>query len=241
MADRTVKTTETIQEGAAQLDLSILGLIGQADIVVQSVMLMLVAASVWTWAIIFEKRQSYQLAKSQIKQFAKAYSNSANISDLYKRTRKKTDNPLSSLFIIGMQTYLTMSEHKSFTKEEYKERLYNVMLHRKNQIIEQYEKNLTFLATIGSASPFVGLFGTVWGIVNSFQAIAASKNTTLTVVAPGIAEALLATAIGLFAAIPAVMFYNIFINKLKLINIELEDYAAEFTTTISQELVDEKK
>lgn len=241
MTERAVETTEMVAQNSASMDLSILGLIGQADIVVQLVMLSLLLASFWTWAIIFEKRKSYKLTQTRIKQFATTYRNQKDIVELSKKVSAKTTNPLTALFVTGMQTYSALAAQKHITKDDLKERLFHTMTQRKNQIIGQHEENLTFLATVGSASPFIGLFGTVWGIVNSFQAIAASKNATLAVVAPGIAEALLATAIGLLAAIPAVMFYNIFIGRLKLINIELEDYITEFLTAIIQDAGARKK
>lgn len=224
---------------AAALDMSVWGLVEQADIVVKAVMLMLLLSSFWCWAIVYNKWSGYRRMRYKSEMFEKAYRSTSALKTLYGRINK-TDpgSAMAAMFLEGMKEAIN-SPSKLQRKADpemtnkHKEKIYNTLNRIKNGYLERMEDNLIVLATVGSAAPFIGLFGTVWGIVNSFQAIAATKNTTLAVVAPGIAEALLATAIGLFAAIPAVVFYNMFSNEIRKVAGRLEDYANELSATLA--------
>jgi biopolymer transport protein TolQ len=230
---------ETVAGSVAAIDMSVWGLVAQSDMVVKFVMFLLVASSFWCWAIVYTKWSSYRKMRYKSAIFENAYRSSKGYKALYSRVNK--ENPgsaMAAMFIEGVkeaQNSPTKLQKKADSQilDQYKERIYNALHRVKNNYIEKMENNLIILATVGSAAPFIGLFGTVWGIVNSFQAIAATKNTTLAVVAPGIAEALLATAIGLFAAIPAVIFYNLFSNEIRKVSSRLEDYASELSTVLA--------
>jgi len=236
MAVDTAVQTVALAGSVAATDMSIWGLIAQADLVVKFVMLLLMAASFVCWAIIFNKWTYFRNINYRMGMFNKAYRSSRSLNSLYDRVRKnKEDDPMADMFIAGIHQ-LQDSAPKKATADDLsvlKEKIYHSLHRTKNEAIDKMEKNLIFLATVGSASPFIGLFGTVWGIVNSFQAIAATKNTTLAVVAPGIAEALLATAMGLFAAIPAVIFYNMFSNNIRQVAGKLDDFTGELSTTLT--------
>jgi biopolymer transport protein TolQ len=234
--DTAVEVAKVAGSVAAH-DLSVWGLIAQADLVVKFVMLMLMVASLLCWSIIFDKWSFFRKVKYKTTMFEKAYRSTRSLSQLYEKVNKKNPgDPMAEMFVAGVnevkrspaRAYRSSPEATSIMREKIGNSLHRV----KTVYLEKMEKNLIFLATVGSASPFIGLFGTVWGIVNSFQAIAATKNTTLAVVAPGIAEALLATAIGLFAAIPAVIFYNLFSNQIRQTSGKLDDYAIELGTTL---------
>ncbi len=218
-------------------DMSILGMFMQADIIVKSVMFMLLFASFWCWAIVFEKFVMYRNVRARTSVFEKAFWSGELLEALYERIKNSADHPMAIIFVAAMHEWKMQTPRSDHTlKVGIKERIFQAMSLVKNQQMDKLEKNINFLATVGSTAPFVGLFGTVWGIMNSFTAIANMQNVTLAVVAPGIAEALLATAIGLFAAIPAVIFYNKFTNDLAAINNKLEDFAAEFGSILSREL-----
>ncbi len=229
----------TVAGSVAASDMSVWGLIAQSDMVVKFVMLLLVAASFWCWAIVYTKWSSYRRMRYKSDIFENAYRSSKGYKTLYGRVNKNDPgSAMAAMFVEGVkeaQNSPTKLQKKADSQilEQYKERIYNTLHRVKHAYIEKMEDNLIILATVGSAAPFIGLFGTVWGIVNSFQAIAATKNTTLAVVAPGIAEALLATAIGLFAAIPAVVFYNLFSNEIRKVSSKLEDYASELSTALA--------
>ena len=229
----------TVAGSVAANDMSVWGLIAQADMVVKFVMLLLVASSFWCWAIVYTKWSSYRRMRYKSDIFENAYRSSKGYKTLYGRVNKNDPgSAMAAMFVEGVkeaQNSPTKLQRKADSQvlEQYKERIYNALHRVKHAYIEKMENNLIILATVGSAAPFIGLFGTVWGIVNSFQAIAATKNTTLAVVAPGIAEALLATAIGLFAAIPAVVFYNLFSNEIRKVSSRLEDYASELSTNLA--------
>lgn len=225
------------------VDLSITTLISQADPVVTFVMIMLVLFSIWCWAIIFDKWMFFKTAKLKTSSFERDYASAKSNSSLYEKLRKyknnpttanyKHNNPMSAMFISGMRAILKYEDKKTGASIEHlRELVYHSVQKTKNNDLEKMEKDLIILATIGSAAPFIGLFGTVWGIVNSFQSIAAAKNTTLAVVAPGIAEALLATGIGLFAAIPAVVFYNLFSNEIRKFAIKLDEFGNEIVSVL---------
>lgn len=236
----------TMAGSVASTDLSVIGLIMQADLVVKGVMLLLVLWSVWCWAIIFDKWTHFRNTRYRTGKFEKAYHSSKVFNPLYQRLKSRQDNPMAAMFVAGMHelqngTLKGVTRPDAELRENAKERIYYSVQRIKNKAIDKMQKDLVFLATIGSTAPFIGLFGTVWGIVNSFQAIAASKNTTLAVVAPGIAEALLATAIGLFAAIPAVIFYNIFSNEIRHVAEKLEEFSGELSTLLIHSIATEKE
>lgn len=241
MSDIMMKTAEVAGSVAAS-DMSILSLVGQADIVVKIVMLLLLLASLWSWAIIFDKLLKLRYTLLKTERFEKIFWSGQLLDQLYERIQNRVDHPMAAVFVAAMQewsrrnTGQLSSESSNHLFVGVKERIFQAMQVASNREIDRLERNLSFLATVGSAAPFIGLFGTVWGIMNSFQSIAASKNTTLAVVAPGIAEALLATAVGLFAAIPAVIFYNMFSTKLNNLTGRIEDFSSELGALLSREL-----
>ena len=183
-------------------DFSIVTLFMRADLVVKFVMISLVAASIFSWALIIDKIKIFKKIFKETDIAEDQFWSSKSAGDFYKKTSSSSDNPLVVVFRAGMEC---VQDHKS--KGQIVERTKRVMDVAIDKQIDKYEKNLTFLATVGSVAPFVGLFGTVWGIMNSFQSIAISRNTSLAIVAPGIAEALFATALGLRAAIPSGVSY----------------------------------
>jgi biopolymer transport protein TolQ len=220
-------------------DLSMIGLFMQADIIVKAVMLMLMGASVWIWAIIIHKYFLFRKVFANSKRFDDAFWAASSMDDLYARIGGKPRDPQAAAFCAAMRELQETSrslEHTSGLTLGLQGRLERVLRTTISRELEALERNLGFLATVGSAGPFVGLFGTVWGIMNSFQAIGASKNTSLAVVAPGIAEALFATAIGLIAAIPAVMAYNKLTGDLNRYGNQLEAFADDLQTLLSRKL-----
>ena len=220
-------------------ELSLIGLFWQADIIVKAVMLMLMGASVWVWAIIIQKTMLFRQVFRNSKRFDDAFWGAGSMDDLYARIGGKPRDPQAAAFCAAMrevqETNRSIENTAGFSLG-LQDRLDRVLRTTIGRELETLERNLGFLATIGSAGPFVGLFGTVWGIMNSFQAIGASKNTSLAVVAPGIAEALFATAIGLIAAIPAVMAYNKFSADLNRYGNQLEAFADDLQTVLSRKL-----
>jgi biopolymer transport protein TolQ len=208
-------------------DFSIVTLFMRADLVVKLVMISLVAASIFSWALIIDKIKIFKKIFKETDIAEDQFWSSKSAGDFYKKTSSSSDNPLVVVFRAGMEC---VQDHKS--KGQIVERTKRVMDVAIDKQIEKYEKNLTFLATVGSVAPFVGLFGTVWGIMNSFQSIAISRNTSLAIVAPGIAEALFATALGLLAAIPAVVAYNKFSSDSRRYTQKLENFTQSFLTII---------
>ena len=208
-------------------DFSILNLFIRADIIVKLVILMLIAASIYSWAIIFEKFRMFKKINQSTLEFEEKFWRSKSAESFYNNLPAEMDDPMSMVFKDSMQTVL-----KSRSKSNLSERLTNIMATNIEKQMSVIEKNFTFLATVGSTAPFIGLFGTVWGIMNSFQSIAISRNTSLAIVAPGIAEALFATALGLLAAIPAVVAYNKFNNDAKKYSEKLENFSKRFLTII---------
>ena len=208
-------------------DFSIVTLFMRADLVVKFVMISLVLASIFSWALIIDKIKIFKKIFKETDIAEDQFWSSKSAGDFYKKTSSDTDNPLVIVFRAGMEC---VQDHKS--KGQIVERTKRVMDVAIDKQIEKYEKNLTFLATVGSVAPFVGLFGTVWGIMNSFQSIAISRNTSLAIVAPGIAEALFATALGLLAAIPAVVAYNKFSSDSRRYTQKLENFTQSFLTII---------
>lgn len=208
-------------------DFSIVTLFMRADLVVKFVMISLVAASIFSWALIIDKIKIFKKIFKETDIAEDQFWSSNSAGDFYKKTSSSSDNPLVVVFRAGMEC---VQDHKS--KGQIVERTKRVMDVAIDKQIDKYEKNLTFLATVGSVAPFVGLFGTVWGIMNSFQSIAISRNTSLAIVAPGIAEALFATALGLLAAIPAVVAYNKFSSDSRRYTQKLENFTQSFLTII---------
>lgn len=222
-------------------DLSILGLISGADMVVKIVLLMLLMASVWSWAIIVDKTLLLNKVSRQMDKFEKIFWSGQLLDQLYERLRSRSEHPLAVVFVAAMDEWSKQRLGKnpqalSYLSVGLKERIIQSMNVSKNKEIDKLEKNLSFLAIVGSISPFIGLFGTVWGIMNSFKSISALKNATIAAVAPGIAEALFATAIGLVAAIPAVIFYNILANKINNLSNRVEDFSSELGSLLSHEI-----
>lgn len=230
----------TIAGSSAGHSFSVFSMFMQADFVVKSVMLMLLFASFWCWAIIFEKSFLFRNMKSKANRFESEFWSSDALDKFYDKVKKRANHSMAIIFVAAMEEWMRSKAASSTPQQGLKvsmrERVMQVMQVSRNREIEHMESGLGFLATVGSSAPFIGLFGTVWGIMNSFQAIAISKNTSLSAVAPGIAEALLATAIGLFAAIPAVIAYNKFSNELSRFSNKLEDFSTEFDTILSRQL-----
>jgi len=225
---------------AASHDLSVWTLFMQADWIVKGVMIFLLMASIWSWAIIFDKIIRIRRLREQARQFEEAFWSGGSLEELYDRISNRPADPMSSIFVAAMREWrrsaakgLLASEHLRENLQDRIERVMNITLGREMDQIERY---MGYLASVGSAAPFIGLFGTVWGIMNSFAAIAGSKNTTLAVVAPGIAEALFATALGLVAAIPAVLAYNKLSGDINRYGNRLEAFAGEFGAILSRQL-----
>jgi biopolymer transport protein TolQ len=214
----------------------------RADIVVKGVLIILVLASLWSWTIIFNKLTAMAGLKRKARKFEKTFWSGQSLDELYQQFGAANDHPLTAMFIAALREWRrafeggTVREGQVAGVKERIEKAMNVTILRETDALE---KGLGWLATIGAVSTFIGLFGTVWGIMNSFSAIAARHDTTLAVVAPGIAEALFATAAGLFAAIPAVIFYNRFVNEIGRYTNSLDAFAEEFSAILSRQL-DEK-
>jgi len=210
--------------------MNFLKLILQGSIVVQLVLLVLIFFSVFSWAVIFFKRNTLKAASSQSKKFLNVFNKSRDLLEVNKAAKKYKASPLAALFQAG---YKDLSYHaKSNPNPELTsanlESLNRALLKASNKEISRLEHMMSFLATTGSVTPFIGLFGTVWGIMDAFIEIAKLKSAALVTVAPGIAEALIATALGLFAAIPAVIAYNYFLHRIKNVASEMEDFSIEF-------------
>jgi len=227
--------------GSVAHDLSIWGLFLQADFIVKAVMIGLVLASFWCWAIIFEKIVRMRRLRRQAGQFEESFWSGGSLDDLFDRIGSRPVDPMSAVFSSAMREWrrsTSRAGRDSDDRQSLSERIDRVMQITLNRELEQLERYMTFLASVGSTAPFVGLFGTVWGIMNSFSAIAVSKNTSLAVVAPGIAEALFATALGLVAAIPAVIAYNKLSTDINRYAGRLEAFAGEFGAILSRQSED---
>ncbi len=223
--------------GSVAPDLSIWGLFIEADIVVKVVMVLLIIASFWSWAIIFEKVMRMRRLKRLAEHFEEAFWSGGSLDDLYDRIDKRPSDPMAALFVSAMREWRrATSRGLEKTRAGLQHRIDRVMDIALGREMERLERHMIFLASVGSSAPFVGLFGTVWGIMNAFTSIAAAKNTSLAVVAPGIAEALFATALGLVAAIPAVIAYNKLSNDLGRYAGRLEAFAGEFNAILSRQL-----
>ena len=236
-ADSSIATTGL--GGDQATGISILSLVNQADIVVQGVMLILLLSSVWSWAVIFQKVWRFRSLNSRARVFEREFWSGAALDDLYRRLGTQPDNPMSAAFAAGMEEWRDAPRpNRASSASALLTRVSKVMSLTAEREIELVERHLSSLATIGATAPFIGLFGTVWGIMGSFQAIALTKNTTLAVVAPGIAEALLATAFGLIAAIPAVVAYNKLSSDVDRYAGRVSTFTDEFTVVLSRELDD---
>ena len=212
---------------ASNTDFSLWSLFIRADFIVKSVILMLIGCSIYSWAIIIEKFKLFKKINIESDEFEEKFWKSKSAETFYNNLPANIDNPMAALFKDSMQTLL-----KAKNKSNLNERLSSMLEVNIEKQIVKLEKGFTFLATVGSTAPFIGLFGTVWGIMNSFQSIAISRNTSLAIVAPGIAEALFATALGLLAAIPAVIAYNKFNNDSKKYSQKLENFSKRFLSII---------
>jgi len=221
------------------IDMSPLALFLQADIVVKLVMLGLIAASVWSWAIILERSRRLSAIDAQAKAFEEWFWKSDSLDALYDPA-SKAKHPSARLFVVGMNEWRRSIARQGpgsrIDRDGVRSRLTSLLGVGISREIDELGDRLNVLATIGSVAPFVGLFGTVWGIMRSFGAIAVSQNTSLGVVAPGIAEALFATALGLFAAIPAVIGYNRLLHGLGRLEARLSAFAEEFHGLLSRQL-----
>ena len=216
---------------ASNTDFSILSLFLRADFIVKSVIIILIASSVYSWAIIFDKIIMFRKINKDSEDFEERFWKSKSAETFYNSLPTSLDNPMAQLFKDSMQAVM-----KSRSKTNISQRLENILEVNIEKQMNVVNNKFTFLATVGSTAPFIGLFGTVWGIMNSFKSIAIAQNTNLAVVAPGIAEALFATALGLFVAIPAVVAYNKISNDISKYFISLETFMDEFTTIFFRQL-----
>jgi biopolymer transport protein TolQ len=212
---------------ASNTDFSLWSLFLRADFIVKSVILMLIGCSIYSWAIIIEKFRLFKRINLESEEFEEKFWKSKSAETFYNNLPANVENPMSLLFKDSMQTIL-----KAKSKSNLNEKLGAVLEVNIEKQMSKLDKGFTFLATVGSTAPFIGLFGTVWGIMNSFQSIAISRNTSLAIVAPGIAEDLFATALGLLAAIPAVVAYNKFNNDSKKYSQKLENFSKRFLSII---------
>ena len=212
---------------ASNTDFSLLSLFIRADFIVKTVIIMLIGCSIYSWAIIIEKFKLFKKINIESDDFEGKFWKSKSAETFYNSLPTNLENPMALLFKESMQTLL-----KAKTKSNLHERISNMLEVNIEKQITKLDKGFTFLATVGSTAPFIGLFGTVWGIMNSFQSIAISRNTSLAIVAPGIAEALFATALGLLAAIPAVVSYNKFNSDSKKYSQKLENFSKRFLSII---------
>ena len=210
-------------------DFSLIQLFIRADFVVKSVIIILIAASVFSWALIFEKYRLFKRIEKSTTNFEQKFWKSKSAENFYNNLSNKEKDPLANVFQTAMFEVIRTKSKSSSVQSVRVSRILEISGDRELKLIE---KNFTFLATVGSTAPFIGLFGTVWGIMNSFQSIAISRNTSLAIVAPGIAEALFATALGLLAAIPAVVAYNKFTSDSKKYTSRMENFSKRFISII---------
>ena len=226
--------------GSISHDLSIIGLFLQSDAIVKLVMLILLLASFWSWAIIFDKVMRIRRLRHAASSFEESFWSGGSLDDLYERVGQRPPDPMTAVFSSAMREWRRSAAKNLLgtpgVRASLQQRIERVMSVTVGREMERVERFMAFLATVGSTAPFVGLFGTVWGIMDSFQSIAASKNTSLAVVAPGIAESLFATALGLVAAIPAVIAYNKLATDFGRYAGRLEAFASEFSAILSRQL-----
>ena len=212
---------------ASNTDFSIINLFIRADIIIKTVIIILIVSSIYSWAIIFEKIKMFKRINKSTEEFENKFWKSKSAESFYNSLPNSVNDPMANVFRYSMDVML-----KSKRSSNLNEKMSRMLEINSEQQMEKIEKNYTFLATVGSTAPFIGLFGTVWGIMNSFQSIAISRNTSLAIVAPGIAEALFATALGLLAAIPAVIAYNKFTNDSKKYFQKLENFSKRLLSII---------
>ena len=217
-------------------DFSLIQLFVRADIIVKSVIIILIAASVYSWALIFEKYKLFKKIDKTTTSFEEKFWKSRSAESFFNTLTNREKDPVANIFQTAMNELIKTKSKSSVVQSARVSRILEISADKEIKLIE---KHFTFLATVGSTAPFIGLFGTVWGIMNSFQSIAISRNTSLAIVAPGIAEALFATALGLLAAIPAVVAYNKISSDLSKYFVSLETFMDEFTTIFFRQL--EKK
>ena len=217
-------------------DVTLLGLFLQAGLIVKLVMIGLLTASIWTWAIIIDKVLLYARTRKQLDRFEEVFWSGRSLEDLYRSLSDRTPTGMGALFVSAMREWKKSFERGASSPMGLQARIEKVMDVSLARELDRLERRLGFLASVGSVAVYVGLFGTVVGIMTSFQAIAGSKSTNLAVVAPGIAEALLATAIGLLAAIPALVAYNKLSNDVAKIAARLEGFADEFSAILSRQI-----
>ena len=212
---------------ASSADFSILNLFLRADVIVKSVIIILIVSSIYSWAVIIEKYRLFKKINKSSEEFENKFWKSRSAESFYNNLPENIDDPMANVFKDTMQVII-----KSKSKSNLSNRLESMLEVNIEKQMNRLDKNYTFLATVGSTAPFIGLFGTVWGIMNSFQSIAISRNTSLAIVAPGIAEALFATALGLLAAIPAVVAYNKFSGDSKKYSQKLENFSKRFISIV---------
>ena len=212
---------------ASSADFSILNLFLRADVIVKSVIIILIVSSIYSWAVIIEKYRLFKKINKSSEEFENKFWKSRSAESFYNNLPENIDDPMANVFKDTMQVII-----KSKSKSNPSNKLESMLEVNIEKQINRLDKNYTFLATVGSTAPFIGLFGTVWGIMNSFQSIAISRNTSLAIVAPGIAEALFATALGLLAAIPAVVAYNKFSSDSKKYSQKLENFSKRFISIV---------
>ena len=212
---------------ASNTDFSITTLFLRADIIVKTVIIILIVSSIYSWAIIFEKIKLFKKINKSTGEFENKFWKSKSAESFYNSLPSNLNDPMTNLFRDSMQVLL--KSKRSSNLDEKMSRILEINVERQ---MEKIDKSYTFLATVGSTAPFIGLFGTVWGIMNSFQSIAISRNTSLAIVAPGIAEALFATALGLLAAIPAVVAFNKFSSDSKKYSQKLENFSKKLLSII---------
>ena len=212
---------------ASSADFSLMNLFLRADIIVKSVIIILIACSIYSWAVIIDKFRLFKKINQSTEEFETKFWNSKSAETFYNNLPSNIEDPMALVFKEAMQSLL-----KKRSRTDINSRMTTMLETGIEKQISKISKGFTFLATVGSTAPFIGLFGTVWGIMNSFQSIAISRNTSLAIVAPGIAEALFATALGLLAAIPAVIAYNKFNNDTIKYTQKLENFSKRFLTII---------
>lgn len=237
--ENTAIDAVTMGGSVATTDLSMWALFLRADIVVKGVVLLLLLASLWCWTIIFDKMFRLRRLNARAAEFESSFWSGSSLDALYERIGNKPRDPMSAIFSAAMREWQraiakgSIAEARRSHLSDRIDRVMQITLAREMELAERY---MTFLASTGSTAPFIGLFGTVWGIMNSFQSIAMTKNTSLAVVAPGIAEALFATALGLLAAIPAVLAYNKLSRDLDRYSSRLETFSGELSAILSRQL-----
>jgi biopolymer transport protein TolQ len=240
IAEETMDPTAAADLAATAHDMSLIGLFMQAHWVVKAVMIGLVLASVWSWAIIIDKILLYRRARAAMDRFEEVFWSGQSLEELYRALSARPATDMGAVFVAAMREWKRAFEGSGRAFQSLQSRIDKVLDVTIQREVERLDSKLLVLATVGSASPFIGLFGTVWGIMTAFIAIAGSKNTSLAVVAPGIAEALFATAIGLVAAIPAVIAYNKLQADVGKLQARLEGFADEFSAILSRQ-IDERQ